>query len=196
MGDDSKLVYLCRSSIDLDRIYKGSWGGPVETIQHRFFGQDGISLRRYAFEREPGDASPHQNAILVASGDFIDCLVYDVFDEMDFGWRSDRIHRSERQSVVRGYVNGKLTLLNTKGRRSQQYAVHVEGPRVIIIDTSRTVKKRQPSVEQYAKIVARHGGISKVVNEDARAEIVFDTGAVKPEPSSQKPDDDDRYAFA
>lgn len=196
MGDDSKLVYVCKSSNDLDFFtYKGSFGGPVDTIQRKFFGQDGISLRRYSFEREPGDDRYHQNIILAPSGDFIDVLVYDIFDEMDCGWRAHRFPRSERHAVVAAFLEGRMTLKHTgtHDKKTGTYRVIAEGPKVIVVDESKTVTKRQPTIDQYRRIIRMHRGVPRVVNEDATQVISFDLGIPDTWPAPSRHDEDDHH---
>jgi len=196
MTDDSKLVYICKSSKDLDFLTaRGSFGGPVETIQRRFFDQNGVSLRKYAFER-PEDDVGHQNIILAPSGDFIDVLVYDIFDDDDIGWRAHKIPRNERHAVVHAYLEG-LMLLQHTGRHSKTrfYDIHSEGPKIIIVDESKTQTKRQPSVKQYCAIVKFHGGIPQVVKESPSREVTFDLGLpdFTPEPRKHPEDDGRQY---
>jgi hypothetical protein len=197
MTDDSKLVYICKSSNDLSFFTdRGSFGGPVETIQRRFFGKDEVSLRKYSFQRVPGDDAGHQNSILVPSGDFIDVLVYDLFDEMDIGWRGHRIPRNERHAVVHAYLEGMMLVTHSGCHaKPQTFDLHSEGPKVIIVDESKTHTKRQPSVKQYCAIVKIHGGIPKVLYEDTSQAVSFDLGLPDFKPAPRRhPEDDNQYA--
>ncbi len=193
MGED-RLVYICSGKYNLDELCSSSYGGPVDAIQRCFFGQDGVSLRKFSVEREPGDYEPHKNLILTASADHIEMLLYDLYNEMDFGVRSDRVHRLHRQNVVGDYVAGRIYFPQTfEKQKTKIYLVRPEGPKVIVIDTSRSVTKRQPSLEQYVRIVERHGGIPHVVNEDITSPIRFE--AAEPSSRSGPPEEDDRYSM-
>jgi hypothetical protein len=188
-----KMVYLCRAHENIDYYASSSYGNTIDAVQRRFFGEDGVSLRRYEFELEPGDERCHQNTLWFASGELITLLTYNIFDEMDVGWRSKPIHRQERQALMHAFLDCKLRLIAEIDCKC--YSVRPEGPKVIIIDESRSKKKRQPTIEQYRKMVRAHGGIARIVEEDTSKAIIF-----SPEASfwkkGEKPDDEDRYTFA
>jgi hypothetical protein len=193
-GSGDRLVYLCRAHENIDYYASSSYGNTIDAVQRRFFGEDGVSLRRYEFELEPGDERCHQNTLWFASGDLITLLTYNIFDEMDVGWRSRPILRQDRQALMHSFLEGRLGIVaEVDGKLYCD--VRPEGPKVIIIDESRTKKKRQPTIEQYRKMVRFHGGIARIVEEDTSKAIMF-----SPEASfwkkGEKPDDEDRYTFA
>jgi hypothetical protein len=206
MGNSDRKVYICRASVDLATYQsKGSYGCAVDTVQQQFFGQDGISLRNYTtllYETElvPADVPLRQNAILFPSEDCIDVFVYDMQDEMDFGWRSNRYYRGYRQELVKEYLGGKMQVPHTAHGKLHLYDIRVDGPKVIVVDESKTVKKRQPSAEQYAKIVKRNGWKPVIINPNPAASVFFNTGLdwEDPTPHRQRkrhPEDNDEYAF-
>jgi hypothetical protein len=192
-GGNSRRIYLCRGHDDIAFYARSSFGNTIDAVQRRFFGDDGLSLRRYAFELEPGDDRCHQNSILFASEDSIIVLTYNLFDEMDVGWRSVPINRSERQPLVRSLIDGQMSVHSELDGKC--YNFRPEGPKVIVIDTSRSFGVRQPSIEQYLDIIRSNGGIAQVVEENTGAAIRF-----SPEASywktRRKTDDDDPHSYA
>lgn len=207
MGNsDNKNVYICRAQADLATYQgKGSFGSAVDTVKQQFFGQDGVNLRGYTtllYETElvPSHVPLRQNAMLFPSGDAIDVYVYDLQDEMDFGWRSNRYYRGYRQELVREFLDGQMEVAHTAHGKRTNYLIEIEGPKVIVIDESRTIKKRQPTIAQYAKIIKQNGWRPVILNPNPDANVFFDTGVnwEDPAPHRQRkrhPEDDNDYAF-
>ncbi len=153
-------VYVCDTKNSGDILDDSSKGDPVARMLSSFPQIKGlVDLRVPRQYDEPEDK---WNAILRVRLGCIDQLVYPFHEDITSPpWQGEPFPRDKHEKHVYQYLHGCLRIT----KNGKAYSVNAEGPKIIVVDSSKKNHRNHPSPEQYAKIVKRVGGMPYILRE-------------------------------
>jgi hypothetical protein len=150
---DAETVYICKASSNLNHLFSQESGGSItDHLKNHFPFLSGI-MNGSSTNREYGDNSRLENAVLGITKDIMQVLVYDFYDQLDFGQCSIPMGRGNQRGFVKNYLERKIELYFDNGGSFRYRVVRPKGPLIIVVDSNKLSRKKQPTARQYVRMV-------------------------------------------
>jgi hypothetical protein len=153
---DAETVYVCRASSNLNHLFSQEAGGSItDHLKRHFPFLSGIMNGR-STDRAYGDNSKLENAVLGVTKDIMQVLVYDFYEPFDFGQCSIPMGRGNQRNFVKNYLERKMELYFDNGGSAKYRIIRPQGPLIIVVDSSKLSRNKQPTARQYVRMVRTH----------------------------------------